>query len=260
MTDIAPHALPAPPPGFIMGLDTSRAQGSRLDSDALRAAGVSFVIVKATDGLHDIEPTWEAHGRAALDAGAVLGAYGALEPYPSTEAAAQANHFCDVVQGTSAQLVALDFELGKGRPASDLLRAARIWLDTVEARLGLRALLYTMPMFWNALVNWAGDAGTDDARAIATRPLWLADYGNGTRALDPMIDHPRVPFEWAEPGCAIWQVGPHGATLPGTSTAVDVNWFEGDISALHALAALPSLTVPALSPAETDPQKGQSSP
>ena len=245
--------LPAAPPGYLLGVDTSRAQGPHLDSDALQAAGVSFVIVKATDGYRDRghEPTWEAHGRATLDAGAVLGAYGVLEPYPSTEAAAQANHFCDVVQGTSAQLVALDFELGKGRPASDLLRSARIWLDTVEARLGLRPLLYTMPMFWNALVKWANRDGDADAESIATHPLWLADYGSGARALDPMSDRPRVPFEWAEPGCAIWQVGPHGATLPG-GVAVDVNYFEGDRSALLALSDLPSITVPALAPDETE--------
>lgn len=231
--------LPTPPPGYLLGIDTSRAQGPTLDGRALCAAGVRFAIVKATDGHRDPghERTWDAHAEAILGAGIMLGAYGVLEPYPSTEAAAQAGHFCDVVQGTSTQLVALDFELGKGRPASDLLRAARTWLDTVEARLGLRPLVYTGGWFWNGLVRMAGTGSADDVKAITVHPLWLADYLDGHHVIDPMSERPRVPAGW--PMADIWQTGPHGATLPGTNIAVDVNWFEGSAEELRALALTP---------------------
>lgn len=228
-------SLPTPPPGFLVGIDTSRAQGA-IAVSAL--AAVDFCIAKATDGLRDIERTWVQHAAAVLAAGKVLGAYGVLEPYASTEAEAQATHFANVVAATPGEcLVALDFELGKGRPASDLLRAARIWLDTVEARLNRRALIYTAPAFWNTLVRMAGDGSRADVEAIAERPLWLADYLDGHHVIDPMASRPPVPAEWPG-GESIWQVGPFGATLPG-GVAVDVNYFEGDVAALRAIAEMP---------------------
>lgn len=234
-------SLPAPRDGWQFVLDTSIAQGLAIDAHALRDAGVSLLIARATDGLHDRDAAYPATVATCRAAGLPVWGYGVLEPYQLDEAPGQAAHFCDVVDAAGgADGLVIDLELGKGQPAHVLLDSAAVWVDAVEQRMGRPVIVYTSSSFVGELASMAGSAGAASLAFLSARPLWVADYGSGHRVLDPTRDRPRVPVPWlreTEPlrGAAIWQVGPLGATLPGRRTPVDVSWYPGTLEGLLAL-------------------------
>ena len=123
-TGADPHAIPRPPAGWIVGVDTSAAQGI-LDVPALMAAGVAFLIAKATDGERSVDARWTISAAAAVRHGLPLGAYGVYEPAGvagarddagrAARVRAQAQHFLDVTRDAGATLPpVLDFELATG--------------------------------------------------------------------------------------------------------------------------------------------------
>lgn len=218
------------PTGWTLGIDTSVAQG-RLDVQALRDAGCAFVIARAAQGLHDVDGQWLNTSRACKDAGMPLGAYGVLIPYSSDKADDQARHFLDVIGDTELDLpCVLDFELSQNAKASDLLSAAQIWCDTVEASTGRQVIIYTGPSFIRGLAQLAGQAGEDELEALSTRPLWVAHYTQDFAKL------PAVPKPWKN--WFLWQasgdsrVCRNASKLPGTNTDVDIDLFFGTVNDL----------------------------
>jgi len=249
-TGADPHASPRPPAGWIVGVDTSAAQGI-LDVPALQAAGVAFLIAKATDGERSVDARWTITAAAARRHGLPLGAYGVYEPAgvaaATTDAAraarvrAQALHFVEVVRDAGATLPpVLDFELARG-PALHNLTAAARWVDVVADALGREPMLYTGPAFWRDLCRMAGVAAAPAVARLARCPVWLAHYGPAL-AVGPMVPEP-----WASgEGWAMWQASGDApragqrerpwAHLPGRpSVAVDVDYFRGPVEALVAL-------------------------
>lgn len=229
-----PGTFPIPPPGYILGVDTSAAQGL-LDVPSLQAAGASFLFAKATDGEHSVDPQWPSTALACAHHRMPFGAYGVLEPYGPSRAALQALHFIERVQGAGATLPPVcDFELAHGLSGLAALEAAVVWCDVVEQALGRAVMVYTGPAFVETLERYAGRAGSEAVRALGERPLFLAHYtGDWSRA-------PRVPPPWTSR--ALWQtsgdyrVSRNAGTLPPPGHgAVDVDLFEGDIAALAAL-------------------------
>ena len=249
-TGADPHALPRPPAGWIMGVDTSAAQGI-LDVPLLADAGVAFLIAKATDGERSVDARWTISAAAARRHAMPLGAYGVYEPAgvaaATTDAAraarvrAQALHFVEVVRDAGLTLPpVLDFELARGPALYNLTAAAR-WVDVVADALGREPMLYTGPAFWRDLCRMAGVAAAPALERLARCPVWLAHYGPAL-AVGPMVPEP-----WASgEGWAMWQASgdaPRGAQkprpwahLPGRpSVAVDVDYFRGPVDALVAL-------------------------
>jgi lysozyme len=232
--------FPRAPEGQIYGIDTSASQG-RLDVAALKAAGCSFIIAKATDGLHSVDAEWWHTPGACAAAGMPLGAYHVLEPYPSSQASAQAKHFVELLRAAGVPLdlpPMLDFELvHQGAGTADLCTAARIWLDEVESALGREAMVYTGPAFVAALDRYDGWPGPHpDLVRVASRRLVLAHY---TGADDRM---PHVALPWLD--WWIWQrsgnlrrpdgsiMCPNAAQLPGTHVDVDLDVFRGTVDEL----------------------------
>jgi lysozyme len=178
---VNPAAQLAPAP--LRGIDVSWCQGA-IDWAAVEC---DLVYLRATDGLRTIDARFGENARGCR---VPWGAYGVIEPYGAAQARAQAQHFLDVLGDAGASLPpALDFELGKGHGARDLLLAARLWLDAVEDALGAPALVYTYPSFFADLVRLLPQDGAADLDAIATRPLWIAHYG---------VERPTIPAPWGE--------------------------------------------------------------
>lgn len=241
--DVAPSSAPptqptgAPPlapipAGWIMGVDTSRAQGA-IDAPLLRTAGVSFLFAKATDGINSTDPQWARTVAACQVAGLPVGGYGVIEPYGRAKVELQARHFAATLKAAGALDLppVCDFELAAGQSGIDALASAAAWCDLVEASLGRRVILYTGPAFFDLLARYAGPSGDAITARLATRPLWIAHYG---RAL---TRGPNVPRAWSD--WTIWQAsGDDGAKIPGTKRAIDVDYFRGTIEDLIALGAL----------------------
>lgn len=215
--------FPAPRPGWLLGIDTSVAQG-RLDAAAIVAAGVDFAIHKATDGVHGIDPQWAMSAEASATAGLPFGAYGVLEP--GSDPVAQAANYLRNVRTFAPPLApVLDFEVAHGQTGAQALRAAVVWCREVEQALGRAPLVYTGPSFIETLERFASKAGEADVAILATYPLWIADYRHRAE--------PETPPPWSS--WTIWQAGPAGATLPGGHGAVDVNWCRLCLPELLAL-------------------------
>lgn len=226
--------LPAAPPGWLLGVDISQAQGE-VDVPALVEAGVAFALIKATDGINSVDKRWTANVERFNRASRPFAPYGVIEPYTLDKADAQADNFVRHVRDSGFCLPpALDFERSaEGIPARVLLEAAVRWLDVAEQALARRCLVYASPFFILDLARLAGPAGQPFLEQLGARPLWIADYRDGRPGLSPATSSPRVRPPWS--GYAIWQVGPAGATLPGTHVPVDVDYAPGTLDELRAL-------------------------
>jgi GH25 family lysozyme M1 (1,4-beta-N-acetylmuramidase) len=234
--------LPRARAGYLLGVDIGRDQGV-VDHHALVAAGVGFVVIRATDGIHDTDVRFAGNVAGAISASLDFGLYDVIEPYALNQVPLQVANFVSRAKDCGSTIPHwLDWELAHGQAGSVAIQAAALWCDEVEDALGQAVMVYTGPSFIETLEKLAGAqlkgedrlAGVDPATRsaltrLARRPLAIAHYGC-------TFGQPTVPPPWVD--WTIWQAGPSGETLPGRSTAVDVDWFRGDIAALRALTVL----------------------
>lgn len=208
------------------GIDVARYQGT-VDWPRVAAAGIRFAFVKATEGTTYTSPTFAAQYSGAAAAGLYRSPYHFARP-GSSSAAAQADHFLDVagVGGDGITLPpVLDIENNPYGAAcyglSDAQMVAWIaeFLDTVRARTGRDALIYTSRGFWQAC--------TADSRAFTDHPLWVAHWG---------VSSPGLFGGWSV--YSFWQYTSTGS-VPGVAGNVDRNVFNGDENGLRALAGQP---------------------
>ena len=217
--------LVAPPPGEpAAGVDTSSYQHvgrSKIDWPAVRRSGVSFAIIKATEGTTHDDPWFERDWKAAASAGLYRGAYHYARPVDGS-AAGDASHFLDVVgslDGREDLPPVLDLEEDGGLDPEVLAGWVADWVDTVRQRTGRLPMIYTGPHFWADKM-----AGTE---RFGDSPLW---YAHHTDAADP------GPLFGGWATWAAWQWSSTGS-VPGISEVVDLDRLAGGGPALEALAA-----------------------
>jgi lysozyme len=116
--------MPSPRPGWLLGVDVSRVQG-KIDPNALAAAGVGFVIAKATDGLRSVDSEWLATAEAVARTQLLLGAYHVLEP--NADPLTQADHFLSLYQQGAEMTLTTVRVVGSMPPAVPSLRS-RPWM------------------------------------------------------------------------------------------------------------------------------------
>lgn len=201
MTDAAPA---------VTGIDVSHYQGE-VDWTAVRAAGLHFAFVKATEGTEDIDPMFHRNWQGAKQAGLLRGAYHFF--HPDQDADRQAQHFLSLVtMDESALPPALDIEVTGGVAPAELRSGIARWIEAVKSAVGCAPILYTDPSFWRD--NVAGD--------FRTHPLWLACYG----------DRADIPPYWQ--AWTFWQHSQSGR-VAGVAGAVDLDRFASSFAALAAL-------------------------
>lgn len=191
------------------GIDVSHHQGA-IDWTIV-AAVMSFAYIKATEGVGYIDPRYRSNAKAATEAGIMHGAYhfARVSPEPR-DAEREADEFIEATGLYQHTLPpALDLEWSSVRsPMSPgaIVEWTLRWLDTVEAEVGVRPVVYTGPNFWRFKL----------ARSTALRPfpLWMARY---TKLSDAKA---RAYIEgWPT---AIWQWTGEGH-CPGIKGKVDRN-------------------------------------
>ncbi|MFD5558058.1 GH25 family lysozyme [Streptomyces sp. NPDC059578] len=154
---------------MIRGIDVSAYQSS-FDTD-----GLSFVIVKATEGRSYINPRQTAQAKQARDAGCVVGFYHFLWP---GNIKAQAAYFVEKCASQGSDLLAADWEwTGDNTRASNAEKDAFL-KEVKRLRPTHRVLLYCNRDFWlnHDDTSYAGDG------------LWIADYTSAGR--------PRIKADW----------------------------------------------------------------
>lgn len=216
--DADPHPWDgrAPQSYAVHGLDVSRWQ-SAIDWRRARDSGISFVFIKATEGVEDLDPSFAAHWEGAGRAGIPRAGYHFY--YFCADAEPQARWFIRNVPREPGGLPhVLDMEWNpysptcRKRPDGATVRAeARKFLDILEAHYGQRPILYTSVDFWE-------DTGI--GQLSGTR-FWLRSVSA----------HPRDRYPGAR--WDFWQYTGTGL-VPGVTGKVDINVFRGSVQSWKA--------------------------
>ncbi|MGW7351094.1 glycoside hydrolase family 25 protein [Streptomyces sp. Z26] len=154
---------------MLQGIDVSSYQSD------FSTKGVSFVIIKATEGRSYVNPRLSAQVSRARDAGCVVGFYHFLWP---GNIKAQAAYFVSKAPEKAGDLLAVDWErTSEGTYASNAQKDEFI-REVKRLRPSHRVLLYCNRDFWlnRDTTSYAGDG------------LWIADYVSQGK--------PRIEAKW----------------------------------------------------------------
>jgi lysozyme len=199
----------------LSGIDVSEYQGD-IDWQAVADSGVTFCILKGTEGVESFDPYFARNWQAARSMGIIRSAYHFF--IASKDPIVQANNFLRLTQkvwlDTDLPPV-LDLEKTYFLNPDTVIARAKIWLNTVEKAIGRRPFLYTFPNFWESTLG--------NPSALADYPLWIAHYET---------DNPIVPGGWRN-----WTMHQYSesGTVPGIEGNVDLNHFNGDLDDLQKL-------------------------
>ncbi|XP_006463298.1 hypothetical protein AGABI2DRAFT_208006 [Agaricus bisporus var. bisporus H97] len=207
-----PAIVSAAPP---KGIDVSHWQGS-INWGSVRANGVEFVYIKATESTNFKDPKFSANYVGATNAGLIRGAYHFARPGASS-GAAQANYFASNGGGWSGDGItlpgALDLEAGcSGLSHSAMTAWIRDFSNTYHARTGRYPVIYTTTSWWKQCTGNASGFQNNN-------PLWIARWSSSVGEL---------PAGYAYH--TFWQYADKGPN-PG-----DQDNFNGDSAGLKRLA------------------------
>ena len=199
---------------YLEGIDVSKYQGT-IDFARVRAAGVGFVIAKATEGIGYRDASYSTFRSGAIGAGLRMTAYHFARPdLNPTDAVGEADWFVDNMSLAKGMLVpALDLERAGTLGTTALQQWVSAWLARVYARTGVRAMIYTSPSFWK---TYLGD--TTQFAGQGYTVLWVAHWYTSA---------PSTPAaNWGGRGWTFWQYDSCG-TVPGITGCVDLDRYNG---------------------------------
>jgi len=217
---------------MIPGIDVSHWQDDKSTAQKMnftkaKAAGAKFVFIKVSER-GGMDQDYFYNWKTAKTAGIPRGGYHFLRW--DISGLLQARIFCELLKDDPGELPPVaDFEapIRDGKYPSNALLAQ--FLETVESILGKKPMIYTSPGFWSSYGK-NKITGRFDA-SWSYYPLWVAHY---TSAAAPMVPEPwKSSSDWL-----FWQYSPVGDGLKygAESKGIDLNWFNGDQTALDSLA------------------------
>jgi GH25 family lysozyme M1 (1,4-beta-N-acetylmuramidase) len=199
---------------WLEGVDVSHYQGT-IDFAKVAAAGKSFVIAKATEGIGYTDPNWTKNLAAATAAGLRVTGYHFARPDGNpTKPVQEADWFVSQLQLAPGMVVpALDLERSGGMSPTALQAWVGAWLGEVYAKTGVRPMIYTSPSFWHTALN-----NTSMFADQGYTVLWIAHW---------FVGKPSVPANnWGNHSWTFWQYDDCGK-VPGISGCVDLDRFNG---------------------------------
>ncbi|KAF8602579.1 glycoside hydrolase family 25 protein [Ceratobasidium sp. AG-I] len=203
------------------GIDVSGYQPN-VDWTAVKASGVEFAYIKATESTTYTNPEFASQYNGAYDAGLIRGAYHFAQPADSS-GADQANYFLQNGGRWSNDGKtlpgALDMEYAPSGDACYGLDVATMTAWIADFVSTYQAATTRYPVIYTSTSWWTQCTGNSDAFG-ANSPLWVARYA------DEVGD---IPAGWAT--WTIWQYADSGPN-PG-----DQDVFNGDSAGLTKLAS-----------------------
>lgn len=192
----------------VHGLDVARFQNT-IDWHRVRAAGIDFAFIKATEGGDLLDPKFRRNWRQAGRAGIPRAAYHFY--YFCTPARVQARWFIrNVPKQKGALPPVLDLEWNPFSPTCttrpsghEVRRVTRVFLNMLERHYGQRPIIYTTIEFYR-------DTGIGELN----EEFWL-------RSTAETLDKTYPKQKWH-----FWQYTGTGR-VPGVSGDVDINVFNG---------------------------------
>jgi len=201
------------------GIDVSYYQGT-VNWAQVKASGRAFAFARVSDGLNYPDTKFAQNWPAMKSAGLVRGAYQFFRP--SQDPASQAQLLIDKLEANGGLKPGdlppvLDLESADGLASSAVVARAKTWLAKVEAKYGVKPLVYTAAFMSNVI-------GT----SFSAYPLWVANY---------QTTCPTMPSGWTD--WKFWQSSDSGS-VSGVGGNVDTNFFNGPLTALLAFTLQPA--------------------
>jgi lysozyme len=193
----------------VRGIDVSHHQ-KEICWDAVKASGIHFAYIKATEGADFIDGRFSENWTGAETAGIIRGAYHFFAL--GTSGAPQASNFIAAVPVESRALPpAIDLEIsgynvGRTQSPNDFARELSVFFDTVSAHYGKSPLIYVTYDFQKRYL-----------KTMSVDRLWIRE----------IITKPRQ--NWM-----FWQFSERGR-VPGLPKLVDLNVFRGSVREFQAL-------------------------
>lgn len=210
----------------IRGIDVSHWQGD-IDWQKVKADGIRFAIIKATEGTAFVDPNFKRNVNGARAAGVRVGAY--HYAHPDKDPIQQVEHLLRTMEGLKLDFPpALDLEVNHGLSKEQVTHFALRWLSGIERRIGRKPIFYSYTSFIQAYIG----------AELGSWPLWIAHYD---------VDRPRENGVWES-----WQVFQYRSTgrVNGIAGSVDMNAMEeGFFTSQTGGEAMP---LPPKEPSETN--------
>ena len=188
----------------VTGIDISKYNGN-IDWDALKAQGVDFVFIKATEGEKYVDPKFNENLNGALKAGIPVGAYHffRFDRY----GAKQAVHFIRNAQIDKLTLpLVIDVEewhnFTLNRTRAEILNELKLFIRSVEKTTDQKVIIYTNEHTYQKFIE--GNFPSNE--------LWICSFSKS----------PKVKDQWT-----FWQYT-HKGRIKGIDHLVDINTFWGD--------------------------------
>ncbi len=209
--------------GTVNGIDVSSYQYTP-NWQTVASSGIQFAWAKATQGNYYQDGVFNYDMTNGKAAGVIMGAYDFADP-DNVAATTEAAYFESFAGGyfKAGYLVpALDIETGCSGAGNGNLNAAQIssWVDTWSSNVASYIQThdgYTVKPIIYTYTSYASSCLTS---AVTSYPLWIAWPYSSSPSTTP----------WS-----VWDVWQYGTTsVPGVSTATDVDRFHGDLSQLKS--------------------------
>jgi lysozyme len=216
------RTIPYPDGYSIHGLDVSHYQ-EYVDWDHLQAATsygdtiqFHFVYIKATEGLWTEDRAYDSYWREAHTHGLICGAYHYF--VPGLDPVRQAQNYIGSVSLTRGDMPpVIDIEETRGHSKAEIVHDVKIMADILEAKYGVKPILYSN-------INFIEDNLVDDFNGYY---FWVAHYYQNQLTVEEDID-------WL-----FWQHSDK-AMLFGSNQSIDVNVFNGNMTALRDILLYPN--------------------
>jgi hypothetical protein len=187
---------------YVLGVDLSHWNTS-VDWHQLRMSGYEFAILKATESLTYVDPTFHQRWKDALSEGFILGSYHFFRS--NQDGALQADHHLKTIApmldetGGSVIPPCDDVETTDGVTVAVRVPRVLAWNNRVWSVMNRRPLCYTSPYMWSTLM---GNAQMDCVSFTAhwtslAAPLWPAGHPVDGRLFWQFGVYPK--YSWALP-------------------------------------------------------------
>ncbi|WP_109830083.1 glycoside hydrolase family 25 protein [Reichenbachiella versicolor] len=200
---------------MLHGCDISHWNG-QVNWTALKKTDITFLFIKATQGLTYVDPDFEENWTTARNYGFLRGAYHFYQPQNDPQL--QAEHFLKTVELEKGDILpVLDIEISNGVSNETLSKDIGIWINTVKDKIGRYPIIYTDLYFWNAHI-------VDN---YSQCPLWLAEWETSGKLY--------MPKGWVGEDWVFWQYSSTGTLsgIPSSKNRTDMDYFNGSLHALR---------------------------
>ncbi len=211
-----------------------------VDWSILKSHNVLCAIVKATDGYNGLDDMFQTHCNGAKAEGMVLGAYHFFRPWiDQASIEKQAQFFLTKIASQPVKFIGMDLEEYTRNPANKVApsvysQRAKVASDYLRSNSNLPLIIYTRKSFLDTaapqVYDWLGNY-----------KLWLAHWryksddlfsGQQTITWDELIAEHLPPFSGptvppSNTDWTAWQWTGEKYNLPGISTPIDLNFFNG---------------------------------